>query len=77
MGLGQPQVGVVPLLDVGAVGDDVAARLRPLRRRALEQLHRPRALAPRQGVDAVAVGLVPFLGKGEGGHQCEQDRHEG
>ena len=61
MRLGQAEVGVVALHDVGPVGDHVAPGLRPLGGRGLEQHDRPRRLALGQRLDAVAVRLVPLL----------------
>ncbi len=61
MRLGQAEVRVVALDDVGPVRDHVASGLRPLGGRGLEQDDRARRLSLGERLDAVAVRLVPLL----------------
>lgn len=71
---GQAQVRVVLRLDVGAIRDDVAARLRTQGGGSFEQLHGRRRLAPAQRPDAATIGLVPLLRSRGDANQRRRER---
>jgi len=74
VGLGETDVREVARLDVRAVGQDVAPRLRAQGDGALEGRRRPGVVPARQGREPGAVRLVPFLrarGRGDEERQCQ------
>jgi hypothetical protein len=76
IGLGQAQVGVVALLDIGAISDDVAARLRTLAGRLPQQARGAHRLALRERLQALAVGLVPLRGRCNTGRPDDREHDE-
>ena len=73
-GFGQAQVREVARLDVGPVGEDVAARLGVQRNGALQRLGRERVVAARQRREPGPVGIVPVLGGcGRGDQEAESE----